>query len=242
MEQPKTLSKLGEIQKEHGYETYRPYLGSETLARGERLEEMLPKLTVLRTEIEEYQKYMMEKRSELYLQAVAYLKSIGLPDFEYKGKKMTKVTPAYLNEINMALSAKYRYNDNYALNEISATENFIKKTLEKNRQGEKEKMAKEAYNLRYEAVFKTAEKYMTQEEVKIARVLKTPIENLENYLAEMYVLASTGEVIPISCCDECDQYTVGEHRCSCGNRRISVSAEGHVHNGEYILHLQTEAY
>ena len=34
-------------------------------------------------------------------------------------------------------------------------------------------------------------------------------------------------------CDECSDWTVGEHRCSCGNRRISLTIEGNLINGFY---------
>ena len=34
-------------------------------------------------------------------------------------------------------------------------------------------------------------------------------------------------------CDECSDWTVGEHRCSCGNRRISLCIEGNLIDGFY---------
>jgi hypothetical protein len=242
MEQPKTLTKLQAIKAEHKYETYRPYLGTETLARGERLEEILPKLAELRQEIEEYKTYLSAQRSEIYNKAVEYLKSIGLPDFEYKGKKMTKSTPAYLNEINMKLSEKYRYNDNYTLNEMSTMERFIKATLENKTKIERENAKKLEEGKRYEAILKLAEKYMTAEELKTAKALGTTTEQFEKYLAEIYLLASNGESISISSCDECETYTIGENRCSCGNRRISADAEAFYFNGEYHLTINTEPY
>ena len=49
---------------------------------------------------------------------------------------------------------------------------------------------------------------------------------------------SEGESISIDCCDECDTYYYGEHRCSCGNRRISTYVEGTI--GDF--YLVTEAY
>jgi hypothetical protein len=33
-----------------------------------------------------------------------------------------------------------------------------------------------------------------------------------------------------SCCDDCDSWTVGEHRCHCGNRRLYLEVEGSLGN------------
>ena len=35
-----------------------------------------------------------------------------------------------------------------------------------------------------------------------------------------------GSAMTVDCCDECDSWTVGEHRCDCGNRRIYMEVEG----------------
>ena len=34
-------------------------------------------------------------------------------------------------------------------------------------------------------------------------------------------------------CDECSTYIMGEHRCSCGNRRIDIVVEGDIIDGFY---------
>ena len=60
MEQPKIAQQLEEIKKAHKYDTYRPYMSSETIARGENLEEILPKLADLRKQIDEYKQYLMK--------------------------------------------------------------------------------------------------------------------------------------------------------------------------------------
>jgi len=48
-----------------------------------------------------------------------------------------------------------------------------------------------------------------------------------------------GIEIYIDCCDFCSSWTVGEHRCSCGNRRMSLIIEGDSLNGFYAY---PEAY
>lgn len=52
----------------------------------------------------------------------------------------------------------------------------------------------------------------------------------ESYLKEHF---PTGKVIDHNACEYCSEYTMGERRCNCGNRRISVYVEGDIMNGFY---------
>jgi hypothetical protein len=51
----------------------------------------------------------------------------------------------------------------------------------------------------------------------------------ENYLKEN--CPDGTEIYLKHGCYECSSYTVGDHRCSCGNRRISIQVEGDLING-----------
>lgn len=42
-----------------------------------------------------------------------------------------------------------------------------------------------------------------------------------------------GKEVDISCCSECSSWTVGEHRCSCGNRRMYLDIDGDFFGGFY---------
>lgn len=42
-----------------------------------------------------------------------------------------------------------------------------------------------------------------------------------------------GKELEIKCCDFCDSWVVGEHRCSCGNRRMELTIEGNFLDGFY---------
>lgn len=42
-----------------------------------------------------------------------------------------------------------------------------------------------------------------------------------------------GETIDFDQCDDCDKWTVGERRCSCGNRRVSLELDGNLIDGFY---------
>lgn len=48
-----------------------------------------------------------------------------------------------------------------------------------------------------------------------------------------------GDTFTINCCSDCDTWIYGERRCSCGNRRISLTVEGDYENGFYFY---PEAY
>jgi len=56
------------------------------------------------------------------------------------------------------------------------------------------------------------------------------------WLDEQYPV---GTLMQINSCDECDTYTRGDRRCTCGNRRISCYAGGDFMNGYYVF---TEYY
>ena len=53
----------------------------------------------------------------------------------------------------------------------------------------------------------------------------------EKYLEEN--LPNGTEIYLKHACSECDTYTMGEHRCSCGNRRIDIVVEGNILEGFY---------
>lgn len=62
--------------------------------------------------------------------------------------------------------------------------------------------------------------------------IRTKIEDIagNKYLEEYY---NKGETLKIDACDECDTYSYGDYRCSCGNVRISMTVEGSLAEGYY---------
>lgn len=50
---------------------------------------------------------------------------------------------------------------------------------------------------------------------------------------EHYRKAMEGKVIDIKCCDYCNSWSVGEHRCFCGNRRMYLTIDGNIVDGFY---------
>lgn len=242
MQLPKIQQKLEEIKKEHNYDTYRDSFSNETFARGENLEQISAKLSDIRQQIDEYKHFLMNQRSEIYDEICKFLSFKGLPEYEYIGKSMKKKTSSYIDAINMKLAEKYRFNDYSFSNEMTMMEKHIKATLDKRAKSEEETKKKEEEIKLHQAILKTAEKYMNSNELQTAIALNATNEQLTKLIHERYEASRSGEEIGISCCSECDSYTMGHHRCSCGNRRISAYAEGYFFNGEYNIHITTEAY
>jgi hypothetical protein len=74
-------------------------------------------------------------------------------------------------------------------------------------------------------------------ELSVGNVIETA-RNIEvqKYIDKNY---PNGIELEISCCSECSTWFVGDHRCSCGNRRMELIVEGDIINGFYAY---PEAY
>ena len=233
---------LQQIKNDHRYETYTPYMSSDRLAKGDSLQDILPKLTILRKEISEYKEDLSRQKRELYEEIKSFLLSKGLREFEYTGKKMTKTTAKYLTAIYDSLHSKFSCDDWRLVSDISNMEKCIKAALERKEKDEREAKRKSDESKFYSIVLETAKKYLTPDEINAAIALNATREQIENLVKDRYEASRIGETISISCCQECDDYEMGERRCSCGNRRISAYAEGYYSNDEYQLYIKTEAY
>ena len=64
---------------------------------------------------------------------------------------------------------------------------------------------------------------------------KEVVKAAKVWLEENY---KKGKIVPIDCCDDCDEYVIGENKCSCGNKRIEYYATGNVDD----FHLVVEGY
>ncbi len=50
----------------------------------------------------------------------------------------------------------------------------------------------------------------------------------KEWIAEQY---EDGDEVHIDCCDDCSLWVIGEHRCSCGNRRMNLESYGSFLDG-----------
>lgn len=234
---------LAEIKRAHRYETYLPYLSNEHHARGSELTEMLTEIQAIRTQIAETKIEAGKRHQAAYNEIREYLFAQGLPQYEYTGKKMTKTTPQYLTAIYHALEEKYAVKGEYRItSELSMIEKSIRLTLERTAKEERAKQQIAAESQQYHIILETAKGYLTLAELNAAIALNSTREQLETLIKSRYIESQMGNTIEISCCQKCNEYEIGEHRCSCGNRRISANAEGYYSNNEYQLYIETEAY
>lgn len=75
-----------------------------------------------------------------------------------------------------------------------------------------------------EAILFYKEKNWSTENLSSQEIL----DYVENYRRDKWIKENypDGTEMNHSCCDNCSSWTVGEHRCSCGNRRMSLIVEG----------------
>lgn len=75
-----------------------------------------------------------------------------------------------------------------------------------------------------EAILFYKEKNWSTENLSSQEIL----DYVENYRRDKWIKENypDGTEMNHSCCDTCSSWTVGEHRCSCGNRRMSLIVEG----------------
>lgn len=62
---------------------------------------------------------------------------------------------------------------------------------------------------------------------------KELIKKITDIEIEKHTKLQDGNTITFKQCDECDEWTVGERRCSCGNRRVYLGVEGNIVDGFY---------
>jgi len=80
-------------------------------------------------------------------------------------------------------------------------------------------------------------KYAAEHEIEIEDLShKDIIAMVDEFAKNKYLEENVPEGTEIylkHACYECSTYIMGEHRCSCGNRRISIEVEGNIIEGYY---------
>jgi hypothetical protein len=161
----------------------------------------------------------------LYAEGCDFFKKQGLSLTEFTGKSRKSTTAKYLEAYHEALLKKHAYHDYMELSAISQMETHIKAALDYAKEESQKTIKLQAEHERLEAYYELAQSYLTEAEIAAARSLGSTADQLGKLIETRHEEKHQGEAIDISCCDECDTYTIGDRRCSCGNRRISASAE-----------------
>lgn len=219
--------------------------------RREEVEELLKEWL----KADEHNKLVQSKLREDYKEKMdevhAFFKSLGIEIFKYKKKGYFKEKNGYVawfeKNIHQPIKMYYpMYRPDYSpyghmgrklvqgvevSNGQSPTpllELYDRLAHQLKRAKEKEG---EALALYTKSVIYATEARLDVEGLTVKEVIGMVDEHAkESYLKEHF---PTGKVIDHDACEYCSEYTMGERRCNCGNRRISVYVEGDIINGFY---------
>ena len=207
-----------------------------------------------RKEISEVKRYNDHIHHNAKSELIDHLKSIGISvGTQYRDDDIKYF--AHIKKLFVELKAG-SYNEPYISSRISTGENFYtdsntneKVTFHINMspagfryawgtiQNKNRELA--TNNKRYQ---KAAEYLLYNKLTDLIDVhdVKGTIEKADNIAREIFAKENIidGEEHEISCCDECNTATVGERRCSCGNRRIDFYVDGELEN----YYVVSEAY
>jgi hypothetical protein len=181
----------------------------------------------------------MENNKVLAKSVESFMTIIGIPrsyqtyecpSNRHRTKKWISHLAGYMNDISRCIKTS----DGFEY-EIKRCEEHRKKIEEQRKklistiEAEERKKKQEDENLRKLAkAVDWAEKnnieYSTNDEF---------FDLIDNQAREKWIEENypDGTELDIECCHECSSWTVGEHRCSCGNRRMELYVEGNFFDG-----------
>jgi hypothetical protein len=168
-------------------------------------------------------------------------KNLGISEtystWDYKtsrssSKTETTHTAGYIEDLKRNIKTSDGYETNLASlkNYEARIDKWLSDNLKEIAKIEQEKVKSDKELRKLALAVELAKKYQisysTNEE------LFKSIEEIEreNFRNKEY---PDGKEVDISCCQECSSWTVGNHRCSCGNRRMYLDIEGNFMDGYY---------
>ena len=170
------------------------------------------------------------KSIENFMNLVGIKRSYSVSE-QYRGKqKSVDKSAGYLSDItrDCPVTDGYETAKNQLVSFLKNAEDWKKNKLAaiQKTKLEKEKSDKELRKIAkaMELAAKWDIKYSTNDEL-IAAVDEIA---QEKWVEENF---EEGEEIDHSCCDSCSTWKYGEHRCSCGNRRMGLTIEGNFFDG-----------
>ena len=173
------------------------------------------------------------------------IKQLGINVYEYKGRKMEKRQKKWfselLSELRTAAKCEYTYTSY-----IQYTMTDAKKYIEEGRWYDRRlaaiKEEREQEGTKMHSLMELAAKYLAPGEITLMQSMSPTREQIENAVCKAYEKSMFGQEIGTDSCSECNDYEVGDHRCGCGNRRISFYVEIYYSKGIASIISGTEAY
>jgi hypothetical protein len=217
----------------------------------EDVEQLYEEWKVIHKENEELKNKKIAEKFEKINEVSTYLKSVGIDVYKYKTKGFFKEKNGYQSwfKKNIAdeISKKYPYYHS-GIPTAHMTEVIVDGVKLYNNQSptnivELYDRVTHQYKSKIREVNKNDK--LLVKSIEFAAKHEIAIEDLtpkqiidyvseiakDNYLKEE--LPDGTEVYLKHACDECSTYIMGERRCSCGNRRISIEVEGDLIEGFY---------
>jgi hypothetical protein len=217
----------------------------------EDVEKLFEEWKVIEKENKEISSRLFEEKNNKITEIVNYLKSVGIDVYKYKTKgffkeksgfqswfqkniadEIYKKYPYYHNSIPYAHMGEKEVNGVKLYNNQSPT--TIVELYDKISWQYKSKIREvsKADKLLIKSIEYAAKHNIDIEDLPPKEIIKYIDEVAkDNYLKEE--LPDGTEVYLKHACDECSTYIMGERRCSCGNRRISITVEGDLIEGFY---------
>jgi len=206
---------------------------------------------VIHKENEETYRRLYAEKFEKINEVSDYLKSKGIDVYKYKTKNFFKEKNGYQtwfkNNVVDAISKKYPYYgsgiptahmETYEINGIKISNNQSPTNIV-----ELHANITSQYNSKIKEVQKVDKlliksiEYATKNNIDIEVLDHKDIIQIVNDFAKTKHLEENcpvgSEVYLKHGCYECNTYIVGEHRCSCGNRRVYIEVEGNIIEGFY---------
>lgn len=242
MEAPNVYQKFNNLTKQYNFSTTYNSFAGRTMVHCDDLQAFKQGLDAINLEIEQYRSYISTLRREKFQEAKDFLiKTIGLREFEYTGKSMKKTTAKIFTHLDQAISERYKAEFSGGLIDLNTT----KKQIEaheaylnaKKQEDEKQKFNQNALS-RCHAL---AAEYLTEAEVELLQKIGATVEQYRELIAERFMHQQLGLTHDCNC-DECGTHTIGERRCSCGNRRISAYADFYDDGNKLNVYLTSEPY
>lgn len=199
----------------------------------------LNELDLLKDEIKETNITISASRHNDWNDVEDFLKNY-LPLYDHK--KNGKVYKKHIGSLRTAFREQTKYKEicTYGL---ECSYKKVEEHIQSLNRREKEKEIKTKDARRKEVLIEFAEEHLSEDQFSIAKYMSS--ESLEEFLKDLlYNTKYINTTVEISSCDECEEYTVGHNRCSCGNRRISAYVElwYDSKNDKIEDFLTTEAY
>lgn len=202
-------------------------------------------------ENKETNKKLYEEKSSKLKEVAEYMKSIGIDVYKYKKKgfftEKNGYQTWYANNVADIISKKYPYyssglpSTHTGKKEVNGIELYCNQSptslielydMITRQYNSKIKDKNKNNKLLIKSIEYASLNNIDIEDLNTDQIVRTVSEYAKNKYLEENVPNGT-EIYLKHACSECSTYIMGERRCSCGNRRISIVVEGDIIDGFY---------